>query len=237
MNRIEDEAAEIARIRSEYNRRRTEIPPNFYSWDRAVNLFFHTQLLRAAVAALAGARIFPLVGLRVLDVGCGRGDWLLEFCQWGAEPDKLAGIDLDENRIFEARRRLPPADLRVGDARQFPWPDGTYDLVTQFTVFTSILHDRVKRQIAAEMLRVLTPGGVVLWYDFRYNNPRNPNVRGIEAEEICGLFPGCDVKLRKVTLAPPIARALVPASWIAALALEKIPWLQTHYLGLIRKAL
>ena len=36
------------------------------------------------------------------------------------------------------------------------------------------------------------------------DNPRNPNVRGIRADEIRALFPRCDISLRRVTLAPPI---------------------------------
>lgn len=123
------------------------------------------------------------------------------------------------------------ADLRVGDACELPWADAMFDVVTQFTLFTSILDTGVKRRIASEMLRVLKPDGMILWYDFRYNNPRNANVRGIEAKEVRQLFPGCGVTLEKVTLAPLIARWVVPVSWLAALVLEKIPVLRTHYLG------
>jgi len=107
--------------------------------------------------------------------------------------------------------------------------------VSQFTVFTSILVPSVREAIAAEMLRVLKPNGLILWYDFRYNNPHNANVRAIEAREVKRLFPMCQVKFQKTTLAPPLARAMVPISWIAALALEKIPFLRTHYLATIRK--
>jgi hypothetical protein len=38
-----------------------------------------------------------------------------------------------------------------------------------------------------------------------------------------------------VTLAPPIARRLVPVSWLAAAALERLVVFNTHYLGVIRK--
>ena len=91
------------------------------------------------------------------------------------------------------------------------------------------------RAITVTLMRVVKPTGTILWFDFRVNNPRNPNVRGIGASEIRSLFPGCGVRLRSVTLAPPIARFVVPKSWIAACMLEKIPFLRTHYLGLIRK--
>ena len=87
------------------------------------------------------------------------------------------------------------------------------------------------------MWRVVKPGGVILWFDFRINNPRNKNVRGISSKEIYSLFPDCSIRrLRRVTLAPPLARRIVPVSWIAASCLEKIPFLRTHYLGIIRKS-
>ncbi len=170
--------AEIERIRTEYKRRRESLPSGLYAWSRPANLFWHSQLLRACIPAVAREGHFPLEGRRVLDVGCGTGTWLAEFLQWGAEAKDLCGIDLDEGRLETARKRLPTADLKTGDASQLPWPDATFDVVTQFTVFTSILDSDLKRRIASDMLRVLKPGGVVLWYDFRFNNPSNPNGEG-----------------------------------------------------------
>jgi ubiquinone/menaquinone biosynthesis C-methylase UbiE len=93
----------------------------------------------------------------------------------------------------------------------------------------------MKQRIAKEMLRVLKPLGIILWYDFHMNNPRNPDVRGVKKKEIYELFPDCDIRLKRVTLAPPLARAIAPYSWLACYILEKIPLLRTHYLGVIRK--
>jgi SAM-dependent methyltransferase len=228
------ESDEIARIRAEYERRRREIPADFYSWSRDVNFFYHSQIARASIRALREAGRYPLNGCKVLDAGCGSGAWLLEFAQWGA--DQLHGLDLDPGRLDIAARMLPGADLRCGDARALPWPDECFDLVSQFTMFTSILDADVKRSVAGEMLRVLKRDGMMLWYDFRINNPANRNVRGIEAAEIRSLFPGCDVTLKRTTLAPPIARRIVPVTWIGALLLEQIPWLRTHYVAVIRRS-
>jgi SAM-dependent methyltransferase len=231
---VDAEAREISRIRAEYERRRKEIPADFYSWGRPTNLFFDTQLVRDCITVLRREGMFPLEGRRVADIGCGSGRWLLEFAQW--EATELHGIELDEGRLQKAKARLSStADLRVGDARFLPWASNSFDLVSQFTLFSSVLSQPVKQQIAAEMLRVLKPGGLVLWFDLRMNNPRNPNVRGLPAEELRSLFPGCHVGLRRVTLAPPIARLVVPISWTAAALLEKIPFLRTHYLAVIRK--
>ena len=228
-------STEIERIRSEYARRAREIPDDFYSWTRDVNFYTHCQTARAALRALVDAGTFPLAGRTVLDAGCGAGVWLLEFAQWGA--DRLHGIDLNPARLELATRRLPNADLRCGDARALPWPDATFDVVSQFTVFTSILDPSVKQAVATEMLRVLKPGGVILWYDFRFNNPANSHVRGIEGSEIRSLFRNCDVTLKRVTLAPPIARRVVPVTWTGAALLEQIPWLRTHYVAVVRKSI
>jgi len=230
---VDMDANEILRIRAEYDRRSRVIPKDFYSWGRMSNYFLDTQLVRNCILELSRRNMFPLEGKSVADIGCGSGRWLLEFAQW--EASEIHGIELDEARLERAKRRLPSADLRTGDARYLPWEENAFDLVSHFTLFSSILNTTVKQQIAAEMVRIAKPGGIILWFDFRFNNPRNPNVQGIGASEIRALFPNCKVRLRSTTLAPPIARMVAPVSWIAATALETIPFLRTHYLGIIEK--
>jgi SAM-dependent methyltransferase len=230
---VDTEAAEIQRIRAEYDRRQREIPADFYSWGRLPNYFLDTQLVRNLIVELRREGMFPLDKSSVCDVGCGSGRWLLEFAQWEAK--QISGIELDADRLQKAKNRLPSADLRAADARHLPWADNSFDMVSHFTLFSSILNPTVKSQIAAEMMRIVKPGGVITWFDFRVNNPRNPGVRGINAAEIRSLFPGCTVRLKSCTLAPPISRLVVPRSWIAATILEKIPFLRTHYLGIIKK--
>jgi ubiquinone/menaquinone biosynthesis C-methylase UbiE len=225
---------ETERIRQEYERRAREIPSDYYSLARPGVLFSYTQRVRQVVAALEREGLYPPAGLDICEVGCGTGQWLLDLVSWGADPARLAGIDLDPGRIQTARERLPAADLRAGDAADLPWLDRSFDLVLQSTVFTSILDPALRRRVAAEMIRVLRPRGCILWYDFFRDNPRNRHVRGVRAEEIRLLFPGCRAELRRVTLAPPLARAVAPVAWTLALWLERLPWLRTHYLGVIR---
>jgi len=227
--------SETARIASEYARRERELAPDSYVWSRPANLLFHQQAVRGCISALHRAGRFPLRGQSVADIGCGDGAWLLEFAQWGASPAALSGLDLNQGRIERARRRLPQADLRTGNAGELPWPDSSFDLVSQFTVFTSILDPALERTVAQEMLRVLKPDGVVLWFDFRFNNPWNPHVRGIGASRIGALFPDCAIELAPVLLAPPLARLIAGWSWPLAEILSAIPLLRTHYVGLIRK--
>ena len=71
-------------------------------------------------------------GQRVLDVGCGVGAFLRLVADRGAKP---FGLDASEALIDLARRRVPEADLRVGDMESLPYDSDTFDLVTGFTSF------------------------------------------------------------------------------------------------------
>lgn len=71
-------------------------------------------------------------GSRVLDIGCGAGAFLRLVAERGATPH---GIDASESLIAFARRRLPAADLRVGEMERLPWEDDTFHLVTGFNSF------------------------------------------------------------------------------------------------------
>jgi hypothetical protein len=103
------------------------------------------------------------------------------------------------------------------------------------TVFTSLLDSKVRRLMADEITRVLAPGGAMLWYDFAVNNPRNPNVRKVERAELQQLFPRCTGKIKRITLAPPLARRIAPRSWALANVLETIPLLCSHLLAVLVK--
>jgi ubiquinone/menaquinone biosynthesis C-methylase UbiE len=188
------------------------------------------------LALLQRNNLASLQTKRILEVGCGTGYWLREFIKWGARPEHITGIELLADRVAEARYVCPEAvSIVYGNAAELAFLATTFDLVVQSTVFTSVLDARIKQQMASEMLRVVKDDGFILWYDYHVNNPWNPDVRGIKKREIVQLFPGCRITLQRITLFPPLVRFLAPYSWLACYVLGKIPWLCTHYLGLISK--
>jgi SAM-dependent methyltransferase len=195
-------------------------PSHFY---RLQKRYWNTLLL------LERMTILNLGQKQILDVGCGDGQMLREFLQWGAQPDNLAGIELQQGLVDRALSINPNLDIRCASATELPWPDKSFDIVCQHTVFSSILDASMKVKIASEMLRVLKPSGLILWYDF-WLNPTNPQTRGIRPEEIKQLFPNCSYEFHRITLAPPIARILVPISWGLCLFLENLKIFNTHYL-------
>jgi len=214
---------EEARIRAAYAKRQDDF---HYSWFNPGHLCRVQETERRLLALLERHGFASLNTRKILEIGCGTGYWLREFIKWRVRPENIAGIDLLSDRIAEARRLCPEAvQLQCGNAAVLSFPDETFDLVLQSTVFTSVLDSGMKQRMAAEMLRVVKEEGLILWYDYHVNNPRNPDVRGVKRQEIYRLFPGCWVELRRITLAPPIARLIAPYSWLICYLFERIPFL------------
>jgi len=227
---------EEQRIRAAYAKRQKDDAR--YSYFNMGNLFEKQEREQCLLTLLKRHDLAPLDTKKLLEVGCGTGSQLREFIKWGVRPENITGIDLLVDRVAEAKYLCPEAVRIVyGNAAELAFPDATFDLVVQSTVFTSVLDAPMKQQMASEMLRVVKDDGFILWYDYHVNNPWNSDVRGIKRQEISQLFPGCRIKLQRITLIPPLLRLLAPYSWLACYILGKIPWLCTHYLGLISKEL
>ena len=226
--------AEKDRLLREYRRREAELPPDLYAPWQAAESFMRAERRRRAARMLRRAGVFPGPETPCLEVGYGRLGWLGDLISWGVREGSLAGIELDAERAAVARAVLPAADLRVGDAAELPWPDGSFQLAIASTVFTSVLDPASRRRLAGEIERALSPGGALLWYDFRVN-PSNPNVRAIGRSELRSLFPGLSGVVRSVTLAPPLTRRIAPWSHLLATLLERLPLLRGHLIAVLVK--
>ena len=177
-----------------------------------------------------------LADKEAVEVGCGAGGNLLELLRLGFLPERLTGIELLPERAAHARRVLPAA-LRLieGDAQTVPVEPGSQHVVMQSTVFSSLLDSATRQALATQMWHWLAPGGAVLWYDLRIDNPRNPDVRGVPMRELRTLFPEARISASRITLAPPLARAVCrvhPGLYPWANA---IPLLRSHLLAWLSK--
>ncbi|GAB3042770.1 hypothetical protein GCM10027052_26160 [Parafrigoribacterium mesophilum] len=83
---------------------------------------FPEPVWRAIIAASGIGR-----GTRVLDIGCGSGEFLHLLEEVGAV---AAGVDPAPGMVAVARSHSPGADLRRGFSEQLPWPDASFDVVT-----------------------------------------------------------------------------------------------------------
>lgn len=189
---------------------------------------------RTLVQRWLRAGLTTLNATKILDVGCGNGVELLRLVSLGAAPSNLHGIDLLPERVAAARALHPDMNIREGSATKLPWPPGTFDMVMQYTMFSSILDPEVRRLVAGEMARVLRPGGMVIWYDF-VSNPTNRDVRGLRRATVRSLFSEFNIWLCPVTLAPPLARRLASSHPRLTQALHAFVPLRTHLLGVLTK--
>jgi SAM-dependent methyltransferase len=225
---------DIARLRNEYEDRKHRLAgSDVYSLFNQANLFIVQQRQRDVLASLKKNGFTSLSNLLILEMGCGGGGVLTEHLGFGASPKNLIGVDLLLDRLLHAHHILPGSGFANADGQSLPYSSKTFDLVLQYTAISSILDPEIRRNICADMLRVLKPDGMILSYDF-WLNPTNPQTHGIRPAEIKRLFPNCQYEFHRVTLAPPIARKLATVSWGLCLFLESLKIFNTHYLVAIR---
>lgn len=229
--------AEAQAVAQRYGRRDAAADAARYSLLNPAALALHLERL-GALSALLRRRVGPdLSGWQLVEVGCGSGGNLLDLIRLGAEPERLCGLELLPERAAAARRLLPAA-VRVveGDALRADLPAASQDAVAQFTVFSSLLDDAFQQRLADAMWHWLKPGGGVLWYDFAIDNPRNPDVRGVPLHRVRQLFPaGTLTSVQRVTLAPPLARAVCRLHPALYGVFNCLPLLRTHRLVWIEK--
>ena len=113
----------------------------------------------------------------VLDVGCGTGTLALELA--GSHPAAyIAGVDADEAMLARARQKAERADVRVdlrrAMAQELPFASATFDAAVSSLFFHHLVRDD-KLAVAAELLRVLRPGGRLAVAD--WGAPRDPMMR------------------------------------------------------------
>ena len=100
-------------------------------------------------------------GKRVLDVGCGVGNWCHFAVQYGAK--RVDGFDIQENMVNLAKQasdfaHLNTVHIQVGDAADMPYGDNLFDVAISLFV-TCNLSPEVFAKHFKELYRVLVPGG------------------------------------------------------------------------------
>lgn len=90
---------------------------------------------------------------RALDAGCGTGRHAAHLAALGHE---VVGVDASEPMLAVARRKLPDADLRVGDLTALPLEDASVDGAV---CALALSHLSALGSAVAELGRVLRPGG------------------------------------------------------------------------------
>jgi ubiquinone/menaquinone biosynthesis C-methylase UbiE len=111
-------------------------------------------------------------GARGLDIGCGHGWYACEMAALGYE---MTGIDRSPTQIRMAQRyaREQHVECRflLADAAELPFDDGHFDFVYAINVLHHVVDPHRQRQVLAEIVRVLKPGGVFFLQEINTMNP------------------------------------------------------------------
>lgn len=143
---------------------------NLYRYDQKVRL-------RAVERVLRRTGVWPRPGMRVLDVGCGTGDFARAFARAGAW---VLGVDISCRVIDEARRRTGGVyglQFCVAAIEELAVKPASFDLATAVTVLQHFVEDARLRRALEVLSSAVRPGGHVLTLELAPRYPREPDPR------------------------------------------------------------
>ena len=93
---------------------------------------------------------------RILDGGCGLGDWTVCLTRNG---HRILGLDLSRATIEKLKSLFPDVEFSVGDIRDTGFPEASFDAYFSWGVFEHF-EDGLRRCVD-EAFRILKPGGLL----------------------------------------------------------------------------
>lgn len=232
MDRLQPEPTETSRIEQVYGQYCSSSYRSRWTGQNSGNQAILDERNITEIELLAGHRRLPTSETKMLDFGCGSGAGLEWLCRLGGKRANAYGVDIRAEAVAAAQARYDEMNFLCAGGAALPFSDCFFDLIQAHVVLSSILEEGMRVRVCGELDRILRPGGAILLYDIRVNNPYNSNVRALRRREIRNLFPDYQFDFRSLTVIPQLARKL--GCWCPRL----YPWLRrfrvlhTHNLSL-----
>ena len=104
---------------------------------------------------------------RILDGGCGLGEWTVYYASKGFE---VVGLDLSRATIERLKARFPDQQFVVGDVRETGFPEASFDAYFSWGTFEHF--EEGLGRCFREARRILKPGGY-LFISVPFQNARH----------------------------------------------------------------
>jgi ubiquinone/menaquinone biosynthesis C-methylase UbiE len=126
--------------------------------------------------------------MKAADLGCGPGFWTMPLADIVGAAGAVVGIDVSRELLDELAARHPPAHVRIaeGELPAISLPDGTLDFAWVAFVFHEV---EPPATLAAELRRVLRPGGIAAILDWRpdaVSESGPPRHHRLSADQVIG---------------------------------------------------
>lgn len=115
-------------------------------------------------------------GKNLLDLGCGRGRWLLYFARRGA---KVKGIDLSDEAVAACKSK--GFDCCVGSITDLSCFEEKFDYISSVTVLLHLPYE-MKKEAIAQIGKKLNPGGKAILIENTWDDPA-PHVYSWSVEQ------------------------------------------------------
>lgn len=205
---------EIARTFDEHEAKYSDTVNDVLSFS-GLDVDFFTRVKADYIVDLACEHFETKVGGRLLDVGCGVGNFhpllIPHF-------ERIDGVDISQSSIERGQAGNPSVHYQCYDGHKLPYDDATFDVA----ITVCVMHHVPPANwpgFAKEMHRVVKPGGLSLVFEHNPKNPVSVHVVNncpfdedavlLRSPQTVKLFEEAgfdDVKARSIITIPPINR-------------------------------